>query len=369
MIGRKIKKTVKSWMTLSILLEMLTAAVLLVAVVIALIILGNRTDNSKKPSGVEVDMIVFSGKPNPALELTVSEFDSFNIVFLESLQQATYPTHRTVGYRGFIVRRTNVNKNEYQLVRGNNALELYLASLFQSTVEPSVYSHTLASIADLDRNTTDTSLFDCAYRREACGPSSAITAFRCCRMNVCACLKGQEECTCFNDIPQPVASDERCNGTVVTSNNPLGDPTPSCIRYSNNLNNCYNYAACVFTFNYSQPGKGSGSKYSDLLCTSLRSAAVRDGMRFVGISEEDAMRQASERPGLVLTALLIWPGSDFLFLRRNKDGYYAYKAGISIPTNIDNNGRIIEFVEAANLAPYSVSCGFFLHDPEKMKIE
>lgn len=98
-------------------------------------------------------------------------------------------------------------------------------------------------------------------------------------------------------------------------------------------NNCYNYAANYRTGTFAQPGRAAGSTFTQLALSNIGAAALQDGFA-----------EACSGQNLH-TQLYIWPGMDFHFYRRTADvggeWRWCHKPGQTPATNLDNSGNII----------------------------
>jgi hypothetical protein len=119
-----------------------------------------------------------------------------------------------------------------------------------------------------------------------------------------------------------------------------------------NNNNCYNYACNRKTNTFAQPGKYSGYKYQKILCPDVMSAALSDGLH----KQFDCYLQ-SEQP-IWLVALVINPGRDFHWYRKQQEVFWGHKPGGTEAKNTDNSGNIILNPETCNRGGYINFCGY-----------
>lgn len=119
-------------------------------------------------------------------------------------------------------------------------------------------------------------------------------------------------------------------------------------------NNCYNYACDIVTGTFAQPGLASGNMYSSIDCAEVGSGAQSDGLAPVncdtGCGCSDCCHQV---------ALVIWPGRDFHWYRKDRDGRWSHKPGGTEATNLDNSGNIITDPRTADRGNYTVFCGCY----------
>jgi hypothetical protein len=127
-------------------------------------------------------------------------------------------------------------------------------------------------------------------------------------------------------------------------------------------NNCYNYASNKRTNTFAQPGRGSGHMYTSLTCPAVTAAAIADGLHHRFDCFPD-----SEKPRW-LVALVIAPGYDYHWYRKQKEGFWGHKPGGTEARNYDNNHITIVNPETCARAPYTDFCGYF-YVPKSQKIQ
>jgi hypothetical protein len=117
-------------------------------------------------------------------------------------------------------------------------------------------------------------------------------------------------------------------------------------------NNCYNYSTNYRTDTFAQPGQAAGAMYSALTCASVRPAAIADAL----INSPSANNRCPAEGHLV--ALVIWPGGDFHWYRKGRNGLWTHKPGGTQATNVDNSGNLIHDPRTADRGPYTNFCTF-----------
>lgn len=129
-----------------------------------------------------------------------------------------------------------------------------------------------------------------------------------------------------------------------------------------NCNNCYNYSTNYRTDNFAQPGEASGVSHS-LTCPTVTAAASADGL----INSPGANNHCPDEGHLV--AMVIWPGTDYHWYRKGRNGYWSHKPGGTPVTNIDNSGNLISDPRTADRDGYTVYCTFMvvMHGHIKLK--
>src|SRR5262245_10453518 len=134
-------------------------------------------------------------------------------------------------------------------------------------------------------------------------------------------------------------------------------------------NNCYNYATNYRTDTFhvvpdgSQPGAAAGAMYTALTCASVRPAAIADGL----INSPRANNKCPKEGHLV--ALVIWPGVDFHWYRKGRNGRWSHKPGSTPVTNVDNSSNPISDPRTADRGGYTNFCTFMVVMHGHIKIQ
>lgn len=128
-------------------------------------------------------------------------------------------------------------------------------------------------------------------------------------------------------------------------------------------NNCYNYATNYRTDTFAQPGLAAGAMYTSLDCNSVRTGAIADDL----INSPAADNKCPNEGHLV--ALVIWPGVDFHWYRKGRNGLWSHKPGGTAATNLDGSGNPIPDPRTANRNGYTDFCTFMtvMHGHIKIK--
>jgi hypothetical protein len=118
-------------------------------------------------------------------------------------------------------------------------------------------------------------------------------------------------------------------------------------------NNCYNYANNRRTDTFAQPGRAHGITLTvaNLNCNDVANAAVADGL--------DRTAGAGCPACQTTVALVIYPGHDYHWYRRDANGLWTHKPGGTQATNLDSSGHPITNPETADRGNYTVFCGYF----------
>jgi len=119
-------------------------------------------------------------------------------------------------------------------------------------------------------------------------------------------------------------------------------------------NNCYNYSNNKRTDTFAQPGRASGITLGsvNMNCADVTPAAVADGI-------EQAPSSGDCPKCRTRIALVIRPGRDYHWYRRDADGMWTHKPGSTPATNLDNSGNPITNPETADRGLYTEFCGYF----------
>ena len=117
-------------------------------------------------------------------------------------------------------------------------------------------------------------------------------------------------------------------------------------------NNCYNYANNKRTDTFAQPGRAAGSIWTALTCPAVDVAAVADGLTRLPAGGSCPRKECR-------VALVVAPGWDYHWYRRDKNGLWTHKPGGTRATNLDNSMNPISNPETANRGPYTDFCGYY----------
>lgn len=115
-------------------------------------------------------------------------------------------------------------------------------------------------------------------------------------------------------------------------------------------NNCYNYAMNDRTDTFAQPGRISGHPNNIMQCANVAAAANWDGCTATcsGTNKQ--------------VALVVWPGFDYHWYRRQSEGFWGHKPGGTAARNTDNRNRVIDGTTLTPLncdrGPYTNFCGY-----------
>jgi len=131
-------------------------------------------------------------------------------------------------------------------------------------------------------------------------------------------------------------------------------------------NNCYNYGCDIPTNTYAQPGKAHAILLdwpADMNCGAVTAGAVADGLAPINCDEGCGCDECRHQ-----VALVISPGWDYHWYRKDRDGRWSHKMDGSPATNLDNSGNIITDPRTADRGSYTVFCGCFCVSKAKVVI-
>jgi len=120
-------------------------------------------------------------------------------------------------------------------------------------------------------------------------------------------------------------------------------------------NNCYNYANNKRTDTFAQPGRRAGAIYPQpIACGGVYQAALADGLTPLPASGKCSCKDT--------VALVVDPGVDYHWYRRDQNAMWTHKPGGTQATNLDNSNNPISNPETANRCGawlcYTDFCGY-----------
>jgi hypothetical protein len=118
-------------------------------------------------------------------------------------------------------------------------------------------------------------------------------------------------------------------------------------------NNCYNFACDIQSGTFAQPGNASGNPFASTDCASVEQAARSDGLDTGSCDDAECAECCHQ------VALVIWPGVDFHWYRRDRSGSWSHKPGQTPARDTDNSGSAISDPRTADRGPYVDFCGCF----------
>jgi len=136
-----------------------------------------------------------------------------------------------------------------------------------------------------------------------------------------------------------------------------------CFKKKQYANNCYNYGSDILTNTFAQPGRGTGHKWTSDTCESVTKAAISDGLIWYGTDYPSKVPEFGH-----YIALLIWPNSNFHWVRLDSNGKWSHKPGGTEVKNTDNDGNLITDPSKQDFSPWSQFCGYFNIIPSKTTV-
>jgi hypothetical protein len=266
---------------------------------------------------VTVTLHVFSGRPDPSWELTAEQSAELveRIARLSRTTLLKPPGMLGVGtYRGFS-----------------------LDAVREPTLQPHIHVH--GAIVDLDRFsvnrvTDDGTLEHWLLETAGNNVEDVVRSY----------VAGEIDTAVGRDIHAQLAR--------ILAEPPF-DPgkwnyNPTITRQ----NNCYNYANDKIRSSFAQPGRGSGQVFTAFSCANVQDASRRDGqVRVSSVSSTPAQGH--------FIALVMWPGVDYHWYRRDSSGTWSEKRGETPCKNRDESGRIINDPQTCDRGAYTEFCAYF----------
>jgi len=291
---------------------------------------------------VTVTIDIFSGRPNPVVELTDKAAQEMleRLTPAESLRQDEAEKAATpiLGFRGLIVEQTGAKGAKAlpsrfrvangQLVGGglsHRASDSEFEKFFFSPKGPFKSAKGIPNL----KNVITAEVARSVEVREAFQLSQIIFP----PLIICACAPRYEPAW-WNDSGQKQFN-----------------------------NNCYNYACNYRSDTFAQPGRAANAMYTALTCASVKPAAVKDALE----DSPNANNKCPEEGHLV--ALVIAPNIDFHWFRKGRNGFWSHKPGGTQVTNVDNSGHFIADPRTANRGMYTDFCTFMVVKHGHIKIK
>lgn len=280
---------------------------------------------------LRITVDIFSGRPNPTIEVSGKEArDILDRVKPAKRLRASdmgTPEH-ILGYRGLILEQVDEINRGFPKTFRVAAGSIYGGKLSHEIADPG-FEKSFASTAGLDA------------RFGGIRGLSAMLGEEIDRLH--------EIRKHYKHHHHPWPGKEHCHCAPLYEPNWWNDAGQKQFH-----NNCYNYATNYRTDTFAQPGRANGAMYTALDCASVRPAAIADDL----IAAPGANNKCPKEGHLV--ALVIWPGVDFHWYRKGRNGYWSHKPGSTPVRNVDNSNHLIPDPRTANRGPYTVFCTFMV---------
>src|ERR1044071_65631 len=292
---------------------------------------------------VRITIDMFSGRPNPVVELTGKEakdvLERLKPTTSLSGDEAEKAATPILGYRGLVVEQTGTSGDSKDLPArfrvssgrltgqglAHNAADANFEEFFFSTKGPA-------------KKAKDTKNLQSIIKTEV---SRAVEI---------------REQLVITQIPFPIVIACTCG--------PLYEPAwwnDGGQKQFNN--NCYNYATNYRSDTFAQPGRAAGEMYTQLTCASVLPASVKDALEDTPAANNKCPAEGH------LVALVIAPNIDFHWYRKGRNGYWSHKPGGTQVTNLDNSGNLIVDPRTANRGMYTAFCTFMVVKHGHIKIK
>jgi hypothetical protein len=278
---------------------------------------------------LRITIDIFSGRPNPVVEVDGKQAREIlaRIKPAEALRKGAMPAPLSrLGYRGLIIEQTGAATRALPRAFRVAAGAIHGPELAHTISDPEFEEYFLKS-------------------KGLAGSVKVVRDFPRLLQKEIKRLKESQAIRAPRGFPWPLKQTCRCA--------PLYEPAwwnDGGQRQWNN--NCYNYATNYRTDTFAQPGQANGAMYTALTCASVRPAAIADAL----IHTPKANNRCPKEGHLV--ALVIWPGVDFHWYRKGRNGMWTHKPGSTAATNVDNSGNPIPDPRTADRGGYTDFCTF-----------
>ncbi|CAF1285823.1 unnamed protein product [Adineta steineri] len=273
-----------------------------------------------------ITLHVFSGTPNPVWKIDIKQLTQIKQLAYETLFNnndnnntlLSKPTTRVMGYHGFTI---SCSSNQYVFVNGLSPIENLLLLGGRRHLSASIIHHVKDHLGEI---------------------MSEITSIQ------------SDNADC-NHVP--------IKGTDAV---PVYDPKTDdngCFVTKESSNNCYAYGTDIVTNTFPQPGRGSGKKWSLNTCEDMGNASIRDGLVYNGTTLPTGKPEKGH-----FVALLIWPETNFHWIRMDANGYWSHKPGGTPVRNKDNRDLPITDPSKSDFSPWTQFCSYYVAQPSILKI-
>lgn len=279
-----------------------------------------------------VRLIVFSGTEDPIFEIKEEQISSLEAL-IETAQYSSKQPARVMGYQGFIV--TSNQNMDIRHIIGAPQVEMFLLGIAKTYIQSNVYDH----IAQVIFNEYED---DLSYNFN---------------------MKEDQIIPQKNRFLTQSCTDTPLRGPDTV---PKYDPKTDnfgCYITEQWDNNCYNYGSDILTNTFAQPERGTQHKWVYNTCEDVTRAAISDGL--ISIGKEYPSAPAAEGHFL---ALLIWPDTNFHWVRLDSNGLWSHKPGGTAVKNKDNDRKDISNPSIQDFSPWTEFCGYFVVVPSKATI-
>jgi hypothetical protein len=291
--------------------------------------------------GLRITIDVFSGRPNPSVELDDDEaaelLERLAPVRLLEPGEPDLPPEPTLGYRGVVIEQTGEHNPAFPVSFRVAGGDLFGRGLAHRARDERVEDVLLSPRGPLRQADLDEEFFALVHRERE-------------RLDH---LRRHWPIEVF-PLPWWLG---RCRCA------PLYEPWWWNVPSRQPFNNCYNYATNYRTDTFAQPGLAAGAMYTSLTCASVHAGALAD--QLVDAPDSECTCPSNGH----LAALVIWPGWDFHWYRKGRNGLWSHKPGGTPVTNLDNSGHHITDPRTADRGGYTDFCTFMVVMHGHIKIQ
>ena len=289
-------------------------------------LLIDKTDN------LRIILKIFSGTRDPSWIINSDQIQRLNQLIVNNKFEAL-PSYRIMGYQGFEI--MTINNTSIALIIGAPSVEIFLFSTGQNMLSEKIQNHVLDKILTGYRPKTDSKILESRNLK----------------------VEMKDHSISVNCENSPIKGSD---------NEPNYDPKNDdggCFIKKQADNNCYNYGTDILTNTFAQPGRGTDHEWQENTCEEIKKAALSDGLQYVG-TEYPKNKPIKGH----YIAELIWPETNFHWVRLDSNGKWSHKPGGSRITNKDNDGLDITNPSIQDFSPWTEFCGYFLVIPTNSTI-
>lgn len=321
---------------------------------------NNQESNESKGQASKVELLYYSSRENPSIELSQEQQKEFLSDLLDNCPFKS-TSYITVGYSGFLYS----NSTSECEVKSSYKYEMLLLTLFER-LKPE-FNDLYKQIKDeIFKNNVSKKLKSnskCLKKDEKCEISP--NAISCCPGSYCTCYR--MDCKCKKVEINKATGYDCYNSPVEHDKCPEFSPEKNhngCFNQNHQFNNCYNYGANYLTNTFAQPGRGSlGKQANKYTCYEVIRASISDGLHYVGFDIPNENPVIGHYVALINNYL-----NDFHWIRRDCNGYWSHKGGGCPIVNLDNNGKYITD-PTLPMGGWKLFCGYFHVIPSKLKMK
>jgi hypothetical protein len=301
---------------------------------------------------LKITLDIFSGRPNPVLEVTDAEAKKVLDAIVPSgkmknLTNKSIQAPGSLGYRGIIVEQLDKASKEHPA-----KMQLTHTNLFGAS-----------SFADMNGEGLENFVFGKLGRFTGVPNKKEFKPYL--EKEVKRFKKDWEKLV---QIPIPIWPPILINACQCAPDADLAWWNDGGTIQGGN--NCYNYASNYRSDTFAQPGLAAGQQYTSLsgcaVAAGQRSAkdgAIADKLIDTPLADNKCPKKGH------LVALVIAPGFDFHWFRKGPNGRWSHKPGSTQARITDNSNNLITDPRTADRGPYTQFCTFMqvLHGHIKIK--